>query len=359
MINAISEPMSLSSGHQARIGASVGLAVSQDGAVDADRLMMQADLAVYRAKGLGRGRTEVFDQALGEQIERRTALEDAIRAAINDDTVSLSFDPVVELMTGEPIGFETRIACKAASTFLDRPSLVDDLGRNPALVELDTWCLARATALVASLEGSSVSIAVPITLHHLVQDRVITDVEHALTGSGLSGHRLVLILPATGLSDDARLLNNLIRLHERGVQISIEAFGAGTGPTNLWMQLPVTSVRLDPMLLHDAARPILAPAGGGSARSRQLTLPEDTGASVGEPVAAQLLRLTVQTAHAFGYRVIARQIDDAATLVAASTAGCDLGVGVAVAELLADHSVEYGPLRVSVVQESPRPLLDP
>ena len=331
VIRAVSEPMLLVSGHEATIGASVGLAISQDGDTDADRLMMEADLAVYRAKGLGRGRTEVFDRALRERLQQRGVLEDAVQAAIRHNAIELTFDPVVELITGEPNGFEARTSCTVAGVPHDRASLVADLGRNPAVLDLDTWSLRRATAIVAGLgeQVGAVTVSVPITLHHLVQDRVITDVDQALSRSGLPGDRLVLILSADELSEDLRLLANLIRLRERGVRITMDGFGTGAGPTNQWLQLPIVNVRLDATLLREAAAP--AVAGLGSADQD----------STGAPVPVQLLRLTVQTAHAFGYRVIAPTIDDESILAAATESGCELGQGPAMADLLADQTVEY------------------
>jgi diguanylate cyclase len=351
VIDAVSQPMHLADGHTARIGASAGLAISQDGGVDADRLLMEADLAVYRAKGMGRGRTEVFDQALQKQIQRRSALEQAIRTAIRDDTVKLTFEPVVELVTGEPSGFVTRTTCLVDGVAFDRQSLVADLGRNPAVVELDTWCLHKATAIMAGLgdQVGPMAIEVPITRQHLVLDRVIADIDQALTVSGLRGDRLVLILSVTGLSDDLRLLSNLTRLHERGVNVSMDGFGAGTGPTNQWLRLPVATVRLDTTLLRDAARPGTArphPELAGQA-SKDGNERDETAMSV------QLLRLTVQTAHAFGYQVIAQDVDDHALLTAASQAGCDLGQGPVMAELLIDHTIEYGPLMASDVRPAP------
>lgn len=329
VIEAVSEPMLLASGHEATIGASVGLAISQDGDTDADRLMMEADLAVYRAKGLGRGRTEVFDRALRERMQQRGVLEDAIQMAIRHNTIELSFDPVVELITGEPSGFEARTACLVGGVLHDRASLVADLGRNPAVADLDAWSLRRATASVAGLDEQlgSLTVSVPITLQHMVQDRVISDVDQALSRSGLTGDRLVLILSADELSEDLRLLGNLIRLRERGVRITMDGFGTGAGPTNQWLQLPIVNVRLDPVLLQEAAAPY-----GEQPAGREMG---------GAPVPVQLLRLTVQTAHAFGYRVIAPGIDHPHLLTAAAEAGCELGQGSTMADLLADQTVEY------------------
>ena len=71
LVDAVGQPMILSDGHEARIGASVGVAISQDASTDADLLLSEADLAVYRAKKAGRGRVEVFDQDLQQTLQRR------------------------------------------------------------------------------------------------------------------------------------------------------------------------------------------------------------------------------------------------------------------------------------------------
>ena len=106
LVDAVGQPMMLTDGHEARIGASVGVAISQDASTDADLLLSEADLAVYRAKKAGRGRVEVFDQDLQQTLQRRARVEAALTDAIRSDSVELEIDPVVELITGEPAGVE-------------------------------------------------------------------------------------------------------------------------------------------------------------------------------------------------------------------------------------------------------------
>ena len=329
IIGVISEPMLLHSGHQAKIGASVGLAISQDAGTDAERLVQEADLAVYRAKAAGRGRIEVFDRSLRDRLRRRTQVEDSILTALAGDSVELALQPIVELITGELAGLEARGRCRVGEDLLDRAELLADLGRSPALVELDAWTLRWSTRALIGLaeQPATVTMVVPVTIQHLLQDRIRDDVAHALAGSGLTADRLVLVLSANELTDDLRLHANLDILRRQGIRVCLDGFGAGAA-TNQLLQLPVSMVRLDEILLRQINRPAPGP------------LPD---AGIGSPPSSlQVLRLTVQTARAFGYQVIAPGVDEAAILNAATEVGCDFGQGPAATDLLQDeHAIDF------------------
>jgi diguanylate cyclase (GGDEF)-like protein len=324
VIAAVAEPIELRSGHHARIGASVGLAISQDAGTDADRLLQEADLAVYRAKSAGRGRIEVFDRSLRERLLLRTEIEESIRTALDADSAELRLVPVVELITGELGGLEAQVRCRVGRVLVDRADLIADLGRSAAIIELDRWTLRRATASLVALgeDHSAVSVTVPMTLHHLLLDQVRQDIRDALAAADLAPERLMVMLSAAELTDDLRLLTNLDLLRSWGVRICLDGFGAGSAPTNQLLRLPVAAVRLDDVLLQPAA-----PQGAGE-QPEQVTGPTTT----------QMLRLTVQTAHAFGYQVIAPGLDDGPAVSLATRAGCEFGQGLAATDLLPDDS---------------------
>ena len=331
IVEVVADPMRLRSGHEVRIGASVGLAISQDADTDTERLLQEADLAVYRAKAAGRGRIEVFDRSLRDHLLRRTQLEDAIVAGLADGGVELTIRPVVELVTGELAALEGRSRCRVGSDLVDRDGLLRDLGRSPAILELDAWTLRQAAQALAGMrdQPESVAMAVPMTVQHLLVNRIRDDVALALADSGLPSSRLVLILPAHELNDDVRLIANLATLREWGIRVCLDGFGAGAA-TNQLLQLPVSAVRLDPALVQDASR---TPAGqlDGTARG-----------SLTEPSSLQVLRLTVQTARAFGYRVIAPGLGDETTLATATRVGCDFGQGPAATDLLQnEQAIDY------------------
>ncbi|HYI54609.1 MAG TPA: diguanylate cyclase, partial [Microlunatus sp.] len=243
VVAAIAEPLRLRNGHPVRIGASGGLAISLDAGTDPERLLQEADLAVYRAKSSGRGRVEVFDRTLRDRLVRRAVLEDSIKAALADNSVDLTVAPIVELITGELGGMEARIRCRIGGDLVERNDLVTELGRSPAIIELDSWTMRHAcTTLVALGHGrETLTIAVPVTAHHLLLDRVCGDVADALAASGAAANRLILLLSTAEIIDDLRLLANLDTLRGWGVRLCLDGFGAGTAPTNQLLQLPVST----------------------------------------------------------------------------------------------------------------------
>jgi diguanylate cyclase (GGDEF)-like protein len=322
LIEAVGQPMLLSDRHEARIGASVGVAISQDASTDADLLLSEADLAVYRAKKAGRGRVEVFDQDLQQALQRRATVEAALTEAIGADAVALRIEPVVELITGEPAGFEISFG-GIADLVPDRRTLLSEVGRSPVVLDLDTWGLRRAASWLAS-QGPSADglyISAPLTVRHLMLDRCLGDVDSALDDAGLSADRLMLLVSSEEITEDLRLVANLETLHARGVRICLDGFGGGTGPTSQWLGLPVSVVRLD-----------------------STTQPPLQYPSSGRPSGPTMLRLTAETARAFGYSVIVPALDDAESLAMAVGAGCEFGQGAAVLELLSDHRVPHGAL---------------
>ena len=76
MVADLAEPIQLSNGRQARIGASIGVTLNSDSTIEPDRLMQEADHALFRAKAGGRGRVEVFAPSLRAEVERRAAVEE-------------------------------------------------------------------------------------------------------------------------------------------------------------------------------------------------------------------------------------------------------------------------------------------
>ena len=100
LVAAVSQPVVLAGGRVVRVGASVGVALSQPGLIDPEALLHEADVAVYRAKSTGRGHTEVFDLDLRRELDQRQRLEAAIATAIEHDELVVHYQPIVQVAHG-------------------------------------------------------------------------------------------------------------------------------------------------------------------------------------------------------------------------------------------------------------------
>lgn len=297
LVADLAEPIQLSTGREARVGASIGVAINSDGVVDPDRLLQEADHAVFRAKAGGRGRVEVFAPSLRAEVERRAAVEAAIVAALRRGTATVEVSPIVDLRTALPTGRQLEVAVTGPDGECWPRHELEPLTRGTdKLCDLDSWVL-RTGVLAQPDDGL---LVVPVTGRHLAQGTVVADVTAALD-AGLAAERLMLLVPTDELGG-VRVLDALRQLRLLGVRICADSFGADDSGTDRWARVPLDYVQLD--------RRLLSAAGGGL-----------------------LLRLTVETANAFGYGVMAPGIATEADAEVLAAAGCELGLGPLYADL--------------------------
>jgi len=300
LIAALSAPLVLDNGHEVRVGASVGVAIAQDGAIDPERFLMEADVAVYRAKTGGRGRAEVFDTSLRAELARRERLQTGLVAAIAAGDLELRHEPVVDLRTRQLVGYEAKVSWpRADEDELGRAAMLPVAERTELICDLDTWALREAVRQAARipLASAPTMLAVPLSRRHLRRDRVVDDVVAALRAGDLDPARLVLVICAIDLPDDLAAVGHLEQLRALGVRVCAEGFGTHEGPTDRWSRLPVDLVRIDPETLPDG------------------------------PLSSSLLRLTVETAHTFGWEVVGSGVVDVEQLDALAGVGCEYAQG--------------------------------
>jgi diguanylate cyclase (GGDEF)-like protein len=300
LIAALSEPLALANGRTVSIGASVGVTIEQDGAVDPERLLTEADAAVYRAKADGRGRAEVFDTSLRAELNRRDELQAGLVTAIEADDLELRHEPVVDLRTRRLIGYEAKVSWpRPDADELGRAAMLPIAERTELICDLDSWTLREAVRQAARIpRGSSPTfLAVPLSRRHLRRSRVVDDVVGALRLGELEPSRLVLVVCAIDLAGDLAAVGHLEELRALGVRVCVEGFGTHEGPTDRWSRLPVDLVRVEPDAL------------------------------TGGPLRSSLLRLTVETAHTFGWEVVGAGVVDDEQLAALTEVGCEYAQG--------------------------------
>ncbi len=128
IIALMSEPFELD-GHQAVIGASIGIAVGPGDGLRPDRLLRNADLALYRAKGDGRGTFRFFEPAMDLQMQTRRVMEQDLRRALPAGEFELYYQPVVNLASNEISGFEALIRWNHPTAGIGRSGHVHSAGR--------------------------------------------------------------------------------------------------------------------------------------------------------------------------------------------------------------------------------------
>ena len=284
------------------VGASVGIATSRDGGTDADALLAQADAAVYRAKAAGRGRAELFDEALRAQLVERSELQAAIAAGLAGGEMRLVYQPVHDVRSGAVIGYEALIRWDRPGHGTVPPDLFIGAAEASRLIcDLDRWVLAEATSQLAAWRDApgparpgEPTVAVNISGRHLVDSRVVADVAAALTASGLPAELLVLEVTETVLVDDPTAYEHLATLRATGVGIAIDDFGTGYTSIGQLRSMPVDTLKIDRSFIASD-----------------------------EPSHRTLVGMMIHAAHAFGLTVVAEGVEEPCQLEALRADSCD------------------------------------
>ena len=303
LIAAVSMPIPLG-GRDVTVGASIGAAVSSDGSTDADALLHHADAATNRAKTAGRGRLEVFDEALRRQLDVQADLEQAIRTGLAAGEFLLHYQPVLDLSTGQVEGYEALIRWQRPGHGLLSPdTFIPTAEQSTLICDIGRWVLHRATQQLAQWRradpgAGDLTVAVNISGRHLSSPGVIDDVTDALRDSGLPASALVVEITETVLVDRLSTAVHLQALRTLGIGISIDDFGTGYTSIGQLQHLHVDTLKIDKSFISSAG-----------------------------PGAVDLVRLMINAAHAFGLRVVAEGIEDPEQLETLRGLACDSGQG--------------------------------
>lgn len=153
VIALLAEPYS-ALGHTISVSVSVGISVAEAAWTDADTLLKQADLALYRAKAFGRGTLCVFEPEMDTHLRARLEMEQDLRLALAEGQFELAYQPIFSVATGQLTGFEALLRWNHPRRGLIAPSTFIPLAEDTrSIVEIGAFVLRRATADIASLPG--------------------------------------------------------------------------------------------------------------------------------------------------------------------------------------------------------------
>ena len=252
LVRLISAPYAIA-GHQVVVGVSIGIAMPPGDGDDPDTLLKHADLALYKAKDNGGGGHCFFEAEMGVQMQARHVLEMDLRHAITAQEFELHYQPLVEIPTRRPIGFEALLRWHHPSRGLVAPSdfipLAEDIG---LIVPIGEWVLRRACAEAAGWPDC-IKVAVNLSAAQFRDPGLADSVIAILRETGLRPDRLELEITETVLlHDSADMLATLHRLRSVGVSIALDDFGTGYSSLATLRRFPFTLVKIDRSFVADA-----------------------------------------------------------------------------------------------------------
>jgi diguanylate cyclase (GGDEF)-like protein len=241
----ISEPYDID-GKTVFVGTSIGIALASKEAHDSTTLLKMADLALYRTKSEGRNGFRFFESGMLAESDTRRHLEAELRAAIAHDEFELHYQPLVDVNTRRPAGFEALVRWRHPDRGLLLPSDFIPLAEESGLIRpLGEWILQRACT-DAMAWPPHLKLAVNISPVQMAQPDLLPVVLCALVESSLAPERLELEITETALFDAKVDYVKLIRkLKSTGVSIALDDFGTGYSSLSYLTMFPFDKIKID------------------------------------------------------------------------------------------------------------------
>ncbi len=260
LLDAVAEPFLIDDG-TVHLTASIGVAVAPaEPAVSATDLLRHADTAVHAGKNAGRGRVHVFEQTLGEDVERRCALAIDLWAALADEALHLEYQPIVDLRSGAVVGMEALARWTHPERGPVSPGSFVSVAELSGLApELDRWVVRRALQDMARLRRESVVpedayVAVNLSAASLSDTSVLDDLVSWTEEAGLPATQLVLEITETAIMQNTDLAVGLLRdLRGHGLRVAMDDFGTGYSSLAYLRDLPISTLKIDRSFVADIA----------------------------------------------------------------------------------------------------------
>jgi diguanylate cyclase (GGDEF)-like protein len=282
-------------GHEVYASASIGIATSSTGYATPEEVLRDADLAMYRAKSLGKARSELFDQAMHVMAVKRLQLETDLRRALQQQEFVLHYQPIVSLASGLTTGFEALVRWRRAGELVYPGEFIDVAEDTGLILFLGLWVLREACATLRRWHAefpraAPLTMSVNVSARQFAQADFVPQVAQIVRETGVDARALRLEITESVTRGDAeRTIQVLTSLREIGVRLSIDDFGTGYSSLSYLHRLPLDVLKID--------RSFVAAMRPGSDGLQIVNTIMDLARNLGMDVVAEGTETAEQVAH--------------------------------------------------------------
>ncbi len=302
---ALREPFELGD-QEVAVEASIGIALG-DGGEDAERLLRNADLAMYSAKRNQRSDYEVFDPEMNARAQARMKLENGLRKGIERGELRIHYQPKVDLQEDRLYGFEALVRWESPERGTVSPAEFIPLAEETGLIiplgrfVLREACRQACSWLDSYPQEGPFMISVNVSAVQLRRTDIVEEVQSALRASKLTARNLCLEITESVLMENVESsLTALIRLKSLGVKVAIDDFGTGYSSLSYLKRFPVDILKIDRSFVG------------------RLELDSDS---------AVLVETMIALSHTLGLEVVAEGVENTKQLELLRGLGCELAQG--------------------------------
>ena len=239
-------------GYDAKISASIGIALIDKDCSGPGQLLRNADTAMYRAKQAGKGHHAIFDEEMRRSVAGRLRMKKDLRAAIENNSFEIHYQPIIGLSDHKTVGFEALVRWRTSDGTLIPPldfiSIAEDTGM---MVPLGRWILEKACHDFGKWKKQfpsteTCTLSVNVSKRQLTERAFASDVERLLNSAGLRRHDLNLeVTESTIMGSQVTTIDGLHKLHGIGAKIHMDDFGTGQSSLSCLHHFPIDVLKID------------------------------------------------------------------------------------------------------------------
>ncbi|HKJ26589.1 MAG TPA: EAL domain-containing protein, partial [Anaerolineales bacterium] len=217
-----------------------------------DDMLRDSDIAMHRAKELGKDRIEIYDNALHNRLLKRFSLETELRRGIQRDEFRLHYQPIISLKTGRIAGLESLLRWYSPDKGVVEPrNFIHALDTSGLLHSIDIWALKRACQDAARWQKEfpqdpPIYLAVNVTPKLMYNPELMNILDDILTSTGIAPGTLKLeITEQASFGKEDKILEILNQVTAKNIKFSLDDFGTGYSTLSYLLQFPIEDLKID------------------------------------------------------------------------------------------------------------------
>ena len=242
--------------HEIIVTPSIGITMAPDDSLNADILLKNADLAMYRAKSMGRNNYQFFTEEMNAQVLDNLMIENELRHAIDNNELILDFQPQMSLRASQLTGVEALVRwIHPEKGLMDPDAFIPVAEQAGLMVHLGEWILRNACRQWREVEKQGmppVKLAVNLSARQFRDQYLLNMIQNILSETDFKPIQLQLEITETTLMDNLEhAVSILEQIKSLGISVSIDDFGTGYSSLNYLKRLPIDELKVDRSFIRD------------------------------------------------------------------------------------------------------------
>ncbi|MCZ6716985.1 MAG: EAL domain-containing protein [Gammaproteobacteria bacterium] len=254
IIDALSEPFQIGT-MEHFLGASIGITMIPADGSSVEELLRNADIAMYKAKDLGRRRSVFFEERMNRDAEEHVLLAADLRHSLERNELVLYYQPKVDLVTYTVVGAEALIRWMHPARGLVRPDRFIPIAEETGLiVDIGQWVIRQATKQLSAWQRQGVleELSVNVSYRQIRDSNLVETVKRALHDNALEPATLEIEFTESMMAEDKQVaMTTLSALRNIGVRVAIDDFGTGYSSFSYLRELSFDTLKIDKAFIDD------------------------------------------------------------------------------------------------------------